>query len=489
MNKNIENELPWILEARKHIGLKEIKGNKHNSTIVSWLRNLKAWWFDDETAWCFTGDTEILTEEGWQRFDDLKASRVYQADHDGGLSLTPYNPVVKDYDDTAYYINHRGIKITCDKGHRWWGFNGKVKPSTLGFSTLDSVRANGFSIPSTHSLQPDAPISDRDLQLLAAFISDGCLKKTGKTEGASADIVLEVSKPRKINYLRQLEPKHEYTQNKVYGELTTTPLTVFRFQKPTNFDEYFKDYKELCARFINQLSQRQAQVFISAYNTFDGNSSDASCILYTSRESGVQMLSHILVLAGYHHCVNPKKGGELSKKPCYYITYTLQKGTKTIRKEHVNEVHYKGLMYCVSVPQGRIVVRGKGGAVVTGNCGTFVAHCLKSANRFIPKDWFRAKEYIHAGAVLKNPAYGCIVVFSREGGGHVGFVVGIDKQNNLMVLGGNQGDAVNIIPFDRNRVLEYVWPASINGTKILPLDFRYNLPEINSNGKVSTNEA
>lgn len=125
----------------------------------------------------------------------------------------------------------------------------------------------------------------------------------------------------------------------------------------------------------------------------------------------------------------------------------------------------------------------------TAWCGTFVAHCLKSATRFIPKDWFRAKEYVHAGAVLKSPAYGCIVVFSREGGGHVGFVVGKDQLGNLMVLGGNQGDAVNIIPFDRNRVLEYVWPASINGTKILPLDFRYNLPEINSNGKVSTNEA
>ena len=481
------SELAWIAEARKHVGLKEdTRKTHHNTTILKWLGSLGAWWKEDETPWCFTGDTEILTEEGWQRFDDLKASRVYQADQDGGLSLTPYNPVVKDYDGTAYYINHRGIKITCDKGHRWWGFNGKVNPSTLGFSTLDSVRANGFSIPSTHSLQPDAPISDRDLQLLAAFISDGCLKKTGKTEGASADIVLEVSKPRKISYLRQLTPNHEYTQNKVYGELTTTPLTVFRFQKPTNFDEYFKDYKELCASFINQLSQRQAQVFISANNTFDGNSSDAGCILYTSRESGVQMLSHILVLAGYHHCVNPKKGGELSKKPFYYITYTPQKKTKTILKEHVNEVRYKGLMYCVSVPQGRIVVRGKGGAVVTGNCGVFVAYCLKTAGVFYPKDWYRALDYMNYRTKLEYPAYGCVAIKTRKGGGHVAFVVGKDKETGKLVcIGGNQNNMVSYALYAESDFQEFRW----YGKTLNPSQDRYNLPELSGVTATKVTEA
>lgn len=482
----MQAKLDWIEEGTRVLGLAEYKGSANNPEIVRWLKDLQSTWLDDENAWCFTGDTEILTEEGWQRFDDLKASRVYQADQDGGLSLTSYTPVVKDYDDTAYYINHRGIKITCDKGHRWWGFNGKVKPSTLGFSTLDSVRVNGFSIPNTQSLQPDAPISDRDLQLLAAFISDGCLKKTGKTGNTSADIVLEVSKPRKINYLRQLEPRHEYTQNKVYGKLTTTPLTVFRFEKPTNFDGYFKDYKELCARFINQLSQRQAQVFISAYNTFDGNSSDASCILYTSRESGVQMLSHILVLAGYHHCVNPKKGGELSKKPSYYITYTPHKETKTIRKEHVNEVHYKGLMYCVSVPQGRIVVRGKGGAVITGNCGTYLAHCLQASGfkrasskskggvGQYPFHWYRALAYADGGGVkLSKPAYGCVAVKTRKGGGHVCFVVGRDKKSGKLVcLGGNQSDKVCYALYNESDFTAFMW----YGKTTSPSPERYNLP-------------
>lgn len=47
-------ELAWIAEARKHIGLKEIKGSKHEPVIITWLKKLKAWWFEDESAWCGT---------------------------------------------------------------------------------------------------------------------------------------------------------------------------------------------------------------------------------------------------------------------------------------------------------------------------------------------------------------------------------------------------------------------------------------------------
>ena len=31
-------ELPWIAEARKHVGQKEIKGPKHNPVIMGWIK-------------------------------------------------------------------------------------------------------------------------------------------------------------------------------------------------------------------------------------------------------------------------------------------------------------------------------------------------------------------------------------------------------------------------------------------------------------------
>ena len=119
----------------------------------------------------------------------------------------------------------------------------------------------------------------------------------------------------------------------------------------------------------------------------------------------------------------------------------------------------------------------------TAWCGTFVAHCLKATGHVIPSTWYRALSWAAWGQKLENPVVGCIVVFSRKGGGHVGFVVGKNRNGDLMVLGGNQGDAVAISAFDKSRVVAYRWPSDA----LIPL--ASDLPFITSNGKLSTNEA
>lgn len=97
-----------------------------------------------------------------------------------------------------------------------------------------------------------------------------------------------------------------------------------------------------------------------------------------------------------------------------------------------------------------------------------------------------ARSYLKWGRALSQPVPGCVVVFWRGSpsgwSGHVGFVVGKDAFGNLMVLGGNQGDAVNIKPFGRERVLGYRWPDGVAVPEA-------GLPVVKSDGRVSTNEA
>lgn len=101
-----------------------------------------------------------------------------------------------------------------------------------------------------------------------------------------------------------------------------------------------------------------------------------------------------------------------------------------------------------------------------------------------------ARSYTRWGTRLDGPALGSVVVFWRgkpDGwSGHVGFVVGRDKFRNLMVLGGNQDDAVNIKPFARTRVLSYHWPKAYDVPGRTGMD---TLPLLMSDGKVSTNES
>lgn len=92
-------------------------------------------------------------------------------------------------------------------------------------------------------------------------------------------------------------------------------------------------------------------------------------------------------------------------------------------------------------------------------CGGAVAKWVSDAGFKPVAKWWQARAWASWGQALAFPAHGCIVVFSRTGGGHVGFVVGENERGELLVLGGNQGDAVNVRAFPRSRVIAYRWPS------------------------------
>lgn len=114
-------------------------------------------------------------------------------------------------------------------------------------------------------------------------------------------------------------------------------------------------------------------------------------------------------------------------------------------------------------------------------CAAFVGGCLESAG-IVSSRFESAKSYLKWGVPLSHPLLGCIVVFARTGGGHVGFVAGVDKEFRLMVLGGNQSDSVSIAPFERVRVVGYRWPKNFPETDA-------TLPIFSSAAPASSNEA
>jgi uncharacterized protein (TIGR02594 family) len=76
-----------------------------------------------------------------------------------------------------------------------------------------------------------------------------------------------------------------------------------------------------------------------------------------------------------------------------------------------------------------------------------------------------ARSYQTWGVKIDRPIPGAIVVFWRGSpnsySGHVGFVTGVTRSGNLVVLGGNQGDEVSEKAFARDRVVSYRWPLGV----------------------------
>ena len=87
-------------------------------------------------------------------------------------------------------------------------------------------------------------------------------------------------------------------------------------------------------------------------------------------------------------------------------------------------------------------------------CALFMSVCAKRAG-YTPPDGFdslRAKSFAKWGdPIVGEPMLWDILVFERQGGGHVGLYVGEDK-TCYHVLGGNQGDKVSFARIPKERL-------------------------------------
>jgi uncharacterized protein (TIGR02594 family) len=107
-------------------------------------------------------------------------------------------------------------------------------------------------------------------------------------------------------------------------------------------------------------------------------------------------------------------------------------------------------------------------------CASFVNWSLVQSN--IPSlNSAKAFDYKSFGVKLNKPAYGAIAIMNYS---HVGFVSGKNSDGRIVILGGNQGDAVNYSPNSVSAVLQYRYPAGFKPN--------YNLPAFKLRGRSLT---
>ena len=115
-------------------------------------------------------------------------------------------------------------------------------------------------------------------------------------------------------------------------------------------------------------------------------------------------------------------------------------------------------------------------------CGLFVIWCFKDNsipvsldNPLYSLNWTKF-------GTKTDPCYGAVMVFSRTGGGHVGFYVSEDDAT-YHILGGNQDNQVSITKIAKARFKAARWPTGMDDLKT-PGRIKRAF-----NGKLSTNEA
>ena len=116
-------------------------------------------------------------------------------------------------------------------------------------------------------------------------------------------------------------------------------------------------------------------------------------------------------------------------------------------------------------------------------CGLFVGYCAHAAGVQVVNKPLWALSWANYGNKVDEPMLGDILTFKRDGGGHVGFYVGEDK-DCFHVLGGNQANEVCVTRIAKSRLHQ----ARRTAWKIAqPANVRKIT--LTAKGAVSTNEA
>ena len=92
-------------------------------------------------------------------------------------------------------------------------------------------------------------------------------------------------------------------------------------------------------------------------------------------------------------------------------------------------------------------------------CSSFLNWCVEQAG-YAGTDSPAARSWLQWGKAIDTPVKGCIVVLERgmaSWQGHCGLYMGEDG-DSIEVLGGNQGDAVNIRKYPKSKVLGFRVP-------------------------------
>jgi uncharacterized protein (TIGR02594 family) len=136
--------MPWLVVARKHIGLHEIPGPPAHPKIVEWLKSLRAWWTDDsENPWCGTYDAACLREAGLGYPKAWYRARAY-LDYGARLPIPTYGSIV--IYERGSGGGHVGFVVGRDDHGRIMTLGGNQRDS-VNITPFDPKRVLGYRWP------------------------------------------------------------------------------------------------------------------------------------------------------------------------------------------------------------------------------------------------------------------------------------------------------------------------------------------------------
>lgn len=373
---------------------------------------------------CYTGDTEVLTENGWIKFKDYNGEKVAVINRDCSLKgfELPSRIVNYSYKGNFYYYPALGIEVT--DGHNMFGIFRESKNNFYNNSSYALFKCytpykdnNGrsktlgermFKTP-RHCIKPKSlnPYGE----LIGFWLGDGCYSPETKNK-----LVFHLKKERKVKYLKQLCDELGYR----FEKRKSNYYTVTNTNIGSSFNSlFYNEGKRISLQYFPSVDI--AYSIINGLINSDGSLSiNTKTITFTNTsKSVIDWLLMYAPICGYSISDRGVSHNTTLNNPVYEVllldtNYTLNndsrnKDSKVIITNKAEEV------YCVTVSTGLIMVRGTNGiTTICGNCamlehGTVYLECPENIfQKYINNKYSRykyIKEDIQASEEYSSSLY------------------------------------------------------------------------------------
>lgn len=320
---------------------------------------------------CFSGDTEILTENGFVEFkmyDGTTPVAQYNIETQEISYVEPLDfRMIPNQKICVFENENTSLKLTPNHECIIQVQNGKKYMKKVPFEDLAGHGQSKYAWVNAGYYKYDKCffIEDDLTRLIACFVADGSYSAS-KTQ-----LRFGFTKKRKIERFRDMIDRLGVAYDeKVQGKLKVTYFTISDFDYVTLMKRYCTADKTLLKPAMTELNPL---VYLEEASYWDGHVNHTNLILVSSTNlSTLESMQIMAIQSGVRARLYKENDEQGNISATWTLSYNLNKKplsrfeSKDIDlRTHHNTNHN---VYCVTVPEHNIVIRHNGKVSIQGNC-------------------------------------------------------------------------------------------------------------------------
>lgn len=353
---------------------------------------------NDKGPNCYSEDTEILTNNGWKRFNKLDRKdkvAVFSLHSRKIFFEKPLKKYWMGYKGNMINFRNRNIDLIVTPNHRMLVQQRRGKERLYVVEAKDYKGENYiyqsgawigrnpkyFILPEYdykfNRRFKKLKISFIDwVKFLAIYLSEGHVTR-GK--GPKRVYISQMRKSKNFNNIKKIISKlpfrFTYEEKNHKFRINSTQLAMHLSRFGISYSKYIPDY-------IKQSRKEVLLEFLKAFNLGDGDIHRGKMRFCSGSRTLIGDIQEIIVKLGCSGIItvdkrktmiNPLNKKRYKARPVYSIE--MKKRNKTsIRKYNIELVKYKGNIGCVTTSTGFVVVRRNNRVAISGNTGGMGAY-------------------------------------------------------------------------------------------------------------------